>query len=97
VSRFIVSVPHDNSTQYSSLEWRAVDVNECADVTSTCGFGAKSCNNDAGGYTCTCLSGYEFKNGKCIGNVRLSSVIIGSNSLYCKYSTVQTRSSRVRQ
>jgi len=54
---------------YGRSDWSAccVDVNECADVTSTCGVGAESCSNDAGGYTCTCLDGYEFKHGTCTG------------------------------
>jgi len=44
------------------------DVNECVDVVSTCGVGAESCVNDAGGYTCSCRDGYEFVDGTCAGN-----------------------------
>jgi len=51
----------------------AVDVDECRDVTSTCGVGAESCVNDVGGYECTCRDGYEFKDGTCTGITRSSS------------------------
>jgi len=51
----------------------AVDVDECRDVTGTCGVGAESCVNDIGGYVCTCRNGYEFKDGTCTGSTRSSS------------------------
>jgi len=58
----------------------AVDVDECRDVTGTCGVGAESCVNDVGGYECTCRDGYEFKDGTCTGITRSSSLSL-SHSL----------------
>ncbi len=42
---------------------RCVDINECATMPGVCGVG--SCLNNAGGYTCTCPTGYAFNGTTC--------------------------------
>lgn len=42
---------------------RCVDINECVTSPGICGVGA--CSNSAGGYTCTCPSGYVFNGTTC--------------------------------
>ena len=42
---------------------RCVDINECVSTPGICGVGA--CSNNAGGYTCTCPSGYNFDGTTC--------------------------------
>jgi len=82
----------------------AVDVDECRDVTGTCGVGAESCVNDVGGYECTCRDGYEFKDGTCTGITRSSSLshslslchygYAGINSFISVSSNMRTRGNR---
>ena len=43
---------------------RCVDINECMTMPGLCGVGA--CRNSAGGYTCTCPSGYSFNGTTCV-------------------------------
>ncbi|KAJ0033205.1 hypothetical protein NQD34_000312 [Periophthalmus magnuspinnatus] len=38
-------------------EGHCEDINECTELSGTCGFGA-TCMNNIGGYNCTCRSGY---------------------------------------
>jgi hypothetical protein len=40
-------------------------VNECAGGTNPCGPDG-TCSNSAGGYTCECPDGYEFREGTCL-------------------------------
>jgi len=55
------------------LDWCTVDVNECITGLGPCGTKetAVSCQNTNGSYTCQCMTGYNFTDGACRGNMRL--------------------------
>ena len=57
----------------SELGWCTVDVDECDNGLGPCGTDvtAVSCDNTDGSYNCICVSGYDFTDGMCRGNMQL--------------------------
>ena len=62
------------------MNGRVVDIDECTEnKNTTCTDNAKACVNSAGSFKCTCLDGFEFKNGACTGITPLYSTVLSAS------------------
>ena len=50
----------------SICQWNSLDINECSTNTHNC-YANATCTNTAGGFTCTCKTGYTGNGQLCTG------------------------------